>query len=50
MLQEDGFVSKTGERVVFEAHVLSRSEKIVEGTRGCVCYVCVLKDGREVGV
>ncbi|MCI97871.1 hypothetical protein A2U01_0119172, partial [Trifolium medium] len=37
----------TGARVVFEAHVLSRSGKIFEGSGGCVCYVCVIEDGRE---
>ncbi|MCI56519.1 hypothetical protein A2U01_0077770, partial [Trifolium medium] len=39
----------TGARVVFEAHVLQRSGKIFEGSRGCVCYVRVVEDGREVG-
>ncbi|MCI95841.1 hypothetical protein A2U01_0117140, partial [Trifolium medium] len=49
LLQEDGVVSKTGARVVFKAHMLSRSNKIVEGSRGCVYYVCVIENGREFG-
>ncbi|MCI93824.1 hypothetical protein A2U01_0115122, partial [Trifolium medium] len=45
----DGVVSETRERVVLKAYVLSRSYKVVEGARGCVCYVCVVENRREVG-
>ncbi|MCI96016.1 hypothetical protein A2U01_0117315, partial [Trifolium medium] len=40
-------ISKTRARVVFEAYVLSGSDKVLESSRGCVCYVCVVEDGRE---
>ncbi|MCI92132.1 hypothetical protein A2U01_0113428, partial [Trifolium medium] len=43
----DGVVPKTRAGVMFEAYVLPRGGKISESKRGCVCYVCIVEDGRE---